>query len=173
MPNLLINKNGKWEAVPRAENNMRVVWKENERAWRIENEELKQEIKLLKERLATRKQHVVDGKRNSPGELIIRWCSRTGGLRRGEIKSDRRFKHIVRWRQYAMYLIHHYTTLSLPQIGRLLGGKDHTTVLYAIRKIKHLMEDYPHEFPEFPGIDEVAHEEAMLKLKRGDSNGQL
>ena len=55
--------------------------------------------------------------------------------------SDRRTASIVRPRQIAMWLVHKHTALSLPQIGRKFGGRDHTTVLHAVRKIEHLRSE--------------------------------
>ena len=43
-------------------------------------------------------------------------------------------------RQMAMYLLREENCLSLPAIGGLLGGRDHTTVRYGVAKIAHLME---------------------------------
>jgi chromosomal replication initiator protein len=57
------------------------------------------------------------------------------------IKSDKRQHHIVQARQTAMYLCRKLLGISLPRLGRLFGGKDHSTVLYAINKIKQLQED--------------------------------
>jgi chromosomal replication initiator protein len=48
----------------------------------------------------------------------------------------RRTKNIVLPRQIAMYLSRELTDLSLPEIGNLVGGKDHTTVLHSYNKIK-------------------------------------
>jgi hypothetical protein len=52
-----------------------------------------------------------------------------------DILSPRRMAKIVRPRQVAMYLCKTLTPHSLPQIGRRFGGRDHTTVLHAVRKI--------------------------------------
>jgi len=43
-------------------------------------------------------------------------------------------------RQIAMYLLREETNFSLPQIGEVLGGRDHTTVMYAIEKISDQIE---------------------------------
>ena len=51
-----------------------------------------------------------------------------------EICSHRRHREVVIARQEAMYRCKEETTCSLPMIGRALGGKDHTTVIYGIRK---------------------------------------
>jgi chromosomal replication initiation ATPase DnaA len=56
------------------------------------------------------------------------------GLKYSDLKSPRRQNHLVRARQEAMWLIRKECPgLSLPAIGRLFGGKDHTTVLHACR----------------------------------------
>lgn len=57
---------------------------------------------------------------------------------RSEMLSARRTWNIVRPRQIAMYLAKRLTLRSLPEIGRRFGGRDHTTVLHAIRKIERL-----------------------------------
>lgn len=53
-----------------------------------------------------------------------------------EFFSRRRTQNIVWPRQVAMYLCKTLTTRSLPEIGRKFGGKDHTTVLHAVRKVE-------------------------------------
>ncbi len=61
---------------------------------------------------------------------------------RSDILSERRTAAVVRPRQIAMYLAKVLTLRSLPEIGRRFGGRDHTTVLHAVRKIeKALNED--------------------------------
>jgi len=58
-----------------------------------------------------------------------------------EMKGKRRDKHIVFPRQMAMYLIREETASSLPSIGTVFGGKDHTTVLHAYEKIADLSKE--------------------------------
>ena len=53
--------------------------------------------------------------------------------------SSRRSRHVARPRQIAMYLSKKLTTKSLPDIGRKFTGRDHTTVIHAIKKIEELM----------------------------------
>ena len=53
-----------------------------------------------------------------------------------DIEGGKRSQDYTIPRQIAMYLIREFTNLSLPQIGTLFGGRDHTTVLYSIDKIK-------------------------------------
>ena len=59
---------------------------------------------------------------------------------RSDILSERRTAAVVRPRQIAMYLSKVLTLRSLPEIGRRFGGRDHTTVLHAVRKIEKLIE---------------------------------
>jgi chromosomal replication initiator protein len=54
------------------------------------------------------------------------------------MSSPRRARAVARPRQVAMYLAKHLTSRSLPEIGRRFGGRDHTTVMHAIRKIEEL-----------------------------------
>ncbi|MBI3435565.1 MAG: chromosomal replication initiator protein DnaA [Proteobacteria bacterium] len=58
---------------------------------------------------------------------------------RSDLLSSRRTANVVRPRQVAMYLAKSLTLRSLPEIGRRFGGRDHTTVLHAVRKIELLL----------------------------------
>ena len=60
-------------------------------------------------------------------------------MSRGDLLSSRRTANVVRPRQVAMYLAKTLTLRSLPEIGRRFGGRDHTTVLHAVRKIENLV----------------------------------
>lgn len=55
-----------------------------------------------------------------------------------DMHSPRRARAVARPRQVAMYLAKQLTTRSLPEIGRKFGGRDHTTVIHAVRKIEEL-----------------------------------
>ncbi|WP_283470226.1 chromosomal replication initiator protein DnaA [Methylosinus trichosporium] len=59
-------------------------------------------------------------------------------ISRADILSSRRTANVVRPRQIAMYLSKVLTLRSLPEIGRRFGGRDHTTVLHAVRKVEEL-----------------------------------
>ncbi|BBB99379.1 hypothetical protein M2192_001178 [Bradyrhizobium elkanii USDA 61] len=65
------------------------------------------------------------------------------GLTMADMKSSRRTAKIVNARQIAMYLAKKITSRSLPDIGRRFGGRDHTTVLHAVRKIEAKAEKDP------------------------------
>ncbi|MBV1705064.1 MAG: chromosomal replication initiator protein DnaA, partial [Hyphomicrobiales bacterium] len=57
---------------------------------------------------------------------------------RADLMSARRNAAVVKPRQIAMFLAKELTLRSLPEIGRRFGGRDHTTVLHAVRKIGEL-----------------------------------
>jgi chromosomal replication initiator protein len=72
-------------------------------------------------------------------EDIQRVVARQYNVSRADLLSSRRTANVVRPRQVAMYLAKTLTLRSLPEIGRRFGGRDHTTVLHAVRKIENLV----------------------------------
>ena len=58
-----------------------------------------------------------------------------------EMKGPRRTRQIVTPRQIAMFLARKHTGLSLPEIGKRFGGRDHTTVIHAVRKIERQIKE--------------------------------
>ncbi|WP_322989127.1 chromosomal replication initiator protein DnaA [Hoeflea sp.] len=86
-------------------------------------------------------------------EDIQRVVSRHYNVTRQELVSDRRTRVIVKPRQIAMYLAKTMTPRSFPEIGRRFGGRDHTTVLHAVRKIEELIN----------GDTKLGHEIELLK----------
>jgi chromosomal replication initiator protein len=72
-------------------------------------------------------------------EDIQRVVARQYNVSRADLLSSRRTANVVRPRQVAMYLAKTLTLRSLPEIGRRFGGRDHTTVLHAVRKIESLV----------------------------------
>ncbi len=61
-------------------------------------------------------------------------------IRISDMHSARRARSVARPRQVAMYLAKQLTSRSLPEIGRKFGGRDHTTVMHAVRKVDELRE---------------------------------
>lgn len=61
-------------------------------------------------------------------------------IRLSDMSSARRSRAVARPRQVAMYLSKQLTSRSLPEIGRAFGGRDHTTVIHAVRKIEELVK---------------------------------
>ena len=79
-------------------------------------------------------------------------------LRLSDLLSARRSRTITRPRQIAMYLSKILTTRSLPEIGRKFGGRDHTTVIHAVKKIEDLR------------VGDVAIDEEVEVLRRSLEN---
>lgn len=77
------------------------------------------------------------------------------GLAHAHMLSPSRCRPHARPRQVAMYLGRQLTKLSLPDIGRRFGGRDHTTVIHAIRVVKQRIETEP----------ELADDIAALKMR--------
>lgn len=67
---------------------------------------------------------------------IQRAVAKHYSVSRNDLVSERRTARVVGPRQVAMYLVKTLTPRSLPEIGRYFGGRDHTTVLHAVRKIE-------------------------------------
>jgi hypothetical protein len=64
------------------------------------------------------------------------------GLSVGVLTGPRRTREVVLPRQVAMFLVRELTVTSLPATGRAFGGKDHTTVLHACRRVRDLIRDH-------------------------------
>jgi hypothetical protein len=75
-----------------------------------------------------------------PIKMILAHVSQLYGVTVPDLLSARRTVGVVRPRQIAMYLAKTTSPRSLPDIGRNMGGRDHTTVLHAVRKIESLCE---------------------------------
>lgn len=65
------------------------------------------------------------------------------GIKIADLRGESRTRALARPRQIAMYLCKMLTTKSLPDMGRAFGGRDHTTVLHAVRKVEELMRTEP------------------------------
>jgi hypothetical protein len=63
------------------------------------------------------------------------------GLSVGELRGPQRHRAVVLPRQVAMFLVREATASSLPAIGRAFGGRDHTTVLHACRRVSRLSRE--------------------------------
>ncbi len=74
---------------------------------------------------------------------ILKAVSKHYGVNRQDLLSKRRTRSIVRPRQIGMFLSKQLTTRSLPEIGRRFGGRDHTTVIHAVRVVQKLISDDP------------------------------
>ncbi len=84
---------------------------------------------------------IIDSVRSTPitADLIIEVTSDYCSTTPEELVGPSRKQPLARSRQIAMYLCREYTDLSLPKIGKRFGGRDHTTVIHAVDKVKTLM----------------------------------
>jgi chromosomal replication initiator protein len=87
--------------------------------------------------------HLRGAERRITVDEIQKACAEHFGLRQADLISERRNRAIARPRQAAMWLAKQLTTRSLPDIGRRFGGRDHTTVLHAVRRIEQLRAEDP------------------------------
>src|SRR5271166_6324542 len=78
-----------------------------------------------------------------PIGAILGACAVFYGVPISSLFAERRTKDIVKPRHIAMYLAKELTPRSLPDIGRRIGGRDHTTVLHGVRKIDALIKRDP------------------------------
>jgi chromosomal replication initiator protein len=76
-------------------------------------------------------------------EQVQRKVGEAFGIKVSELKAKSRTKMIAFPRQVAMYIARQLTHASLAEIGRAFGGKDHTTVLHAVDKVRGLIEEDP------------------------------
>ena len=81
-----------------------------------------------------------DAKREITPELIIQIVAEHFNITYDDIASSKKNQEIARPRQIAMYLCRKLTDVSLKSIGKYLGNKDHTTVMYGADKIEELMK---------------------------------
>ena len=81
--------------------------------------------------------HLVDARdKIITPDLIQKLVAESFGVRPADLKSKRRTKTVVLPRQVAMYLCRTLTAYSLPETGNFFGGKDHSTVIHAVRTIE-------------------------------------
>ncbi|MBP9828871.1 MAG: chromosomal replication initiator protein DnaA [Proteobacteria bacterium] len=74
-------------------------------------------------------------------EEIQRKVAEYFNIKMSDMVSNRRMQNIARPRQVAMFIAKQLTSKSLPEIGRKFGGRDHTTILHAVRKVQELCAD--------------------------------
>ena len=97
----------------------------------------------LDEAQAILRPHLSCNERRVTVDQIQKAVAEHYGLKQADLISERRARAVARPRQAAMWLAKQITTRSLPDIGRRFGGRDHTTVLHAVRRIEALKIDDP------------------------------
>jgi len=84
---------------------------------------------------------LVEKRRELTVEEIQKVVASHYGIKISDLKSAKRLKALVLPRQVAMYLARQLTSSSYPEIGEKFGGKDHSTIIHAIKKIEQYMDD--------------------------------
>lgn len=87
--------------------------------------------------------HLSVNERKVTVDMIQKAVAEHYALKQADLISERRARAVARPRQVAMWLAKQITTRSLPDIGRRFGGRDHTTVLHAVRRIDALKVEDP------------------------------
>jgi chromosomal replication initiator protein len=87
--------------------------------------------------------HLSCNERRVTVDMIQKAVAEHYSLKQADLISERRARAVARPRQVAMWLAKQITTRSLPDIGRRFGGRDHTTVLHAVRRIEALKGEDP------------------------------
>ncbi|MDU7243891.1 MAG: chromosomal replication initiator protein DnaA [Clostridia bacterium] len=101
----------------------------------------------------------IGAEKNITGESIQSQICDTYGVRLDDLIGKKRNRNIVFPRQVAMYLCRDLTDMSLPKIGEIFGGRDHTTVIHAIEKIDG-------EIKKDPAVKATVHN--LKKVLRGE-----
>ena len=87
-------------------------------------------------------QDVLEEKRSAfTLEQVIKAVSRYYNIKLSDLKSPKRSKPIANARQVAMYLCRELTSDSFPEIGESFGGKDHSTVIHAVKKVEAVLKE--------------------------------
>jgi len=89
-----------------------------------------------------------NGEAHVTADLVISVAADYFGVTADEIRSSSRSRDLVTARQMAMYLCRELTELSLPKIGERFGGRDHSTVIYANKKIEVQMHENQRAFEQ-------------------------
>jgi chromosomal replication initiator protein len=97
--------------------------------------------------------HLLDNDPQATVRTIIETVSKVYVVMVQEMLGPRRAQALVDARHAAIVLAYIITKHSLPVIGRAFGGRDHTTVLHAVRKYKHIVD---------------AHRQAEINAQAGD-----
>ncbi|NMC20254.1 MAG: hypothetical protein GYA33_07505, partial [Thermogutta sp.] len=100
----------------------------------------------------------------TPGQ-VLRAASRHFRVPVAELKGPARSRTVVRAREIAVYLIATLSGKSLRQIGKILGGRDHTTISYAFHKAQSALRDDP---CLRLAVNEIAEKSLLQHQKRHD-----
>jgi chromosomal replication initiator protein len=98
-------------------------------------------IPLTKELVDTALIDLLPQRREVEPKEVMRMVAEAFGITVDQILARDRSRAVALPRQIAMYLLREEAQISLPQIGNVMGGRDHTTVMYACDKVSDLLEE--------------------------------
>jgi chromosomal replication initiator protein len=127
---------------------------------RVIAEAMSERQPLTVESAAVALQGMLTNQKKCTPEAVIEAVADFYSLSSGDLEGRSRNKKVAKPRQIAMYLARQETDASLPRIGKALGGRDHTTVLYGFQKISDQVER-----------DEILRREVLAIRKILYSNG--
>jgi chromosomal replication initiator protein len=73
-------------------------------------------------------------------DLVLKEVARAFNVKVADIKSNKKHNSVVLPRQICMYLLKKLTGMSFPEIGQVLGGKNHSTIIYGVKKVGVLID---------------------------------
>jgi len=94
------------------------------------------DIEIVKEIL---RDYLEAAKENEP-ERIIEIVAEFFNLTKEDILNEKKTKEVARVRQIVMYFLRYHLNMPLKEIGKIIGGRDHSTVIHGIEKIENLLE---------------------------------
>lgn len=93
------------------------------------------------ERVQSLFQHAIEERSRKPSvEVIQKLVAEKYGVKISDLKSARKLKVVAQPRQVAMYLARKWTDASFPEIGEKFGGRDHSTVIYACKRVEESIQ---------------------------------
>lgn len=152
-------------AIRHQQNDMRLLQEKAERL-----KKLRRDCDILEQTISDEVQRF--DSRISPMMLIKRVCAAHYGVSVVDIVSRRRDAKTALARQVVCWIARRQTTHSLPQIGRFVGKRDHTTVLHAIRKIEKIVALNDRRGEEAVKLDEEIKNKLSLSVNTGDGHDE-
>ncbi len=101
--------------------------------------------------------------RDIPASLIMGQVADYFGINIEDLTAADRTRSVATARQVAMYICRTMTELSLPKIGKIFGGRDHSTVLHAYQKIEKQMSEHQTTFNQVSELTSRIHQAARYR----------
>lgn len=99
-------------------------------------------------------------------KAIMELCRKQYNLSEGQFYSHRRYRHIIAAKHLAMYFIYEYYRIPLRQIGKMMGLKNHTTVIMGCRRVKYAIETKTDVYEAYLRLNERIQQEIIQPLKK-------